>query len=172
MFPAQMETRGPHVASVVFPRRSGAKAGRPDFQTLRQSSRPEPPSLPLPRASASLFPVALAQSLTFVSANLAHPASPQPLPTGFGQGPEFSGFGLPWLSSGVQAALGLQDPGTGLRIVQRESVVEEDTRAKARLPKFKPKLCLLQAVWPQARTYLSLPHRPLCKMGLTTAPSS
>lgn len=157
MFPAQMETRGPHVASVVFPRRRGAKAGRPDFQTSRQSSRPEPPSRPLPQPSASLFPVASAQSLTFVSADLTHPVSPQPLPTGFGQGPGFSGFGLPWLSSGMQAALGPQDPGISLRIVQRESMVE-DTCAKARLPKFKPKVCLLQAAWPQARTYLSLPH--------------
>lgn len=120
LFPAQMETRGPHVASVVFPRRSGAKAGRPDFQTSGQSSRPEPPSLPLPRASASLFPVTSAQSLTFVFADLAHPASPQPLPTGFGQGPGFSGFGLSWLSNGLQAALGPQDPATGLRIVQQE----------------------------------------------------
>lgn len=145
LFPAQMETRGPHVASVVFPRRSGAKDGRPDFQTSRQSSRPEPPSRPLPQASASLSPVASAQSLTFVSADLAHPASPQPLPTGFGQGPGFSGFGLPWLSSGVQAALGPQDPETGLRITQQESVVEEDMRAKAGLPKFKPKLCLFLA---------------------------
>lgn len=72
LFPAQMETRRPHVASVVFPRRSGAKAGRPDFQTSTQSTSPEPSqAFPShgPQLPRSQWP--LAQPLAFASADLA-----------------------------------------------------------------------------------------------------
>ena len=84
MFPAQMETRGPHVAFAVFPRRSGAKAGRPDFQTSAQNARPEPSqAFPSPGPQLPRFQWPPAQPLAFASAYLAelpHHVLPEPRP--------------------------------------------------------------------------------------------
>lgn len=108
LFPAQMETQGPHVASVVFPRRSGAKAGswisKPQRGALSRALPGFP--LPLPRASASLFPVAsgLAFGLCFCISSPASATRCQPTvpsPSGFGQCLRSSGigFGSQWFSN-------------------------------------------------------------------------
>lgn len=105
LFPAHMETRGPHVASVVFPRRGGAKAGRPDFQTSLQSSRPEPsqafPSQgpQLPSGLSSTF------GLSFCRPSpCCQPTAPSP--SGFGQGLGSSEFGFQQWCAGCPQALG------------------------------------------------------------------
>lgn len=122
LFPAQMETLGPHVASVVFTRRSGAKAGRPISKPqlrapVQSPPRPSPPtglSFPLPSGlQLSLWPLLLCIWPCFC---ITHTASPQPLPTKpLAKALGSSGFGSRWLISGMQATQGPQDPGTGFR---------------------------------------------------------
>ena len=95
LFPAQMETRGPHVASVVFPRRTGAKAGRPDFQTSTQDTRSRVlPGFPPLSGFSFLYPQwPLAQPL-FLHHVCGVCQAHDPSPTGLGHGLGFSRFGF------------------------------------------------------------------------------
>lgn len=54
----------------------------------------------------------------------------------------------------MPAAVGPEDPLTGLRTVRQGSMAVEGTDTKVKLLKCKPKLYLLEAVWPSISTYI------------------
>lgn len=152
MFPAQMATRGPHVAAVVFPRRRGAKAGRPISKPRRGAPGQSPPRRCPPTSPSLPFPSGLGSAcgLCFCTSS----PSPQPLPpTGLGQGLRSSGFGFQWLSSGCRLPQALRTLEQGLKIVGQENMEVENMHPKVQLPKLKPKPCLLQDMWPRASIY-------------------